>query len=66
MPKMILELDDLDYDTIQKEIALRQMRSRKIDPNGPTIVPEGESCLAGALIAEAIRDLDDYRDKMGD
>lgn len=59
MPKLVLELDQSDFDTIQNEIALRQMRSRKIDPDGPTILPEGASCLAGTLIAEAIRDLND-------
>jgi hypothetical protein len=62
---MTLELDVLDYATIQKEIAYRQARSRLIDPQGPTLVPGGESCLAGALIAEAIRDLIDYRIQAG-
>ena len=63
--RMTLELDDLDYATIQKEIAYRQARSRLIDPQGPTIIPDGESCLAGALIAECIRDLTDYRIQAG-
>ncbi len=62
MPKMTLELDQLDFDTIQNEIAQRQSRSRRIDPDGPTILPDGESCLAGAVIAEVIRDLNEYRD----
>jgi hypothetical protein len=61
MPKMILELDQLDFDAIQKEIAFRQSRSRNIDPSGSTIIPDGESCLAGSLLAESIRDLNEYR-----
>jgi hypothetical protein len=36
-----------------------------IDPDGPpksgTILPDGESCLAGAILAECVRDLDEYR-----
>lgn len=65
MPKMILELDDLDYATIQKEIAYRQARSRRHYPESPTLVPDGESCLAGALLAEVIRDLNEYRGLRG-
>ena len=60
---MTLTLDELDYAAIQKEIAGRQERSRAIDPDGPTIVPDGNSCLAGAILAECCRDLIDYRDK---
>lgn len=59
MPKMTLDLDEHDYKTIQHEIAKRQSRSRW--PDGGVIVPEGSSCIAGSLIAEAIRDLDEYR-----
>jgi hypothetical protein len=71
---MTLTLDELDYATIQREIAHRQVRSRwpvgnespgLIDPDGPpksgTILPDGESCLAGAILAECVRDLDEYR-----
>jgi hypothetical protein len=58
-----LVLDDLDYDLIQAEFSHRQVRSRTIDPTGETIVPEGDSNLAGALVAEIVRDLHDYRDK---
>jgi hypothetical protein len=57
-----LVLDDLDYDLIQSEFTHRQVRSRTIDPTGETIVPEGDSNLAGALVAEIVRDLNDYRD----
>lgn len=62
--RMELVLDELDYDTIQREIAHRQERSRWEDDGG-TIIPEGDSDLAGAIIAEIIRDLDDYRDLSG-
>jgi len=59
MPRMTLELDELDYETIQTEITKRQLQTRW--PDGGTVVPDGNSCLAGALIAEMIRDLDEYR-----
>lgn len=59
--RMTLELDEADYDAIQAEIARRQARSRAIDPGGPTLLPDGESDLAGAILAECVRDLDDYR-----
>lgn len=59
--KMKLTLDELDYTVIQEEIAYRQARSRLIDPNGPTILPDGESCLVGAILAEVVRDLREYR-----
>lgn len=61
MPTMTLTLDEDDWNTIQDEISLRQVRSRKLSPDGSHCVPDGESCLAGAIIAEAIRDLDEYR-----
>lgn len=58
---MSLVLDDDDFDTIQGEITHRQVRSRAIAPTSPTILPDGDSNLAGALIAEVIRDLNEYR-----
>jgi hypothetical protein len=57
---MTLTLDELDYATIQREIAHRQARSRAIGDDR-TILPDGESCLAGAVLAECVRDLDEYR-----
>ena len=54
---LVLSLDDEDYNTIQKEIARRQLRR---DTNG-VIVPDGSSNLSGAILAECIRDLDEYR-----
>lgn len=63
MPNRRIELilDDLDFDTIQAEITHRQVRSRAIDPTGPTILPDGDSNLAGAILAEVVRDLAEYR-----
>ena len=70
---LTLTLDEPDYATIQAEIARRQLvrwpdgnaSPGLIDPNGPaksgTIMPDGDSCLAGTLIAEMVRDLDEYR-----
>ncbi|WP_152051588.1 hypothetical protein [Tautonia marina] len=60
---MTLELDEDDYRIIQAEIACRQRRSREAFPGEPTLLPEGESSLAGAILAEVIRDLDEYRDR---
>lgn len=62
--EMLLLLDEDDFDAIQAEITLRQVRSRRIDPTGPTILPEGDSNLAGAILAECCRDLIDYRDML--
>lgn len=59
MPTITLTLDEEDFRTINAEIARRQKRSRW--PDGGAIIPEGQSCIAGALLAEAIRDLDEYR-----
>lgn len=53
-----LVLDDLDYDAVQAEFARRQLCR---DAHG-VILPDGESNLSGALVAEMIRDLRDYRD----
>lgn len=63
MPTMTLNLDELDFATIQREIARRQNRSRW--PDGGVILAEGESDIAGSLIAEAIRDLEEYRSISG-
>jgi len=59
MPSLVLQLDDEDFKTINAEITKRQKRSRW--PDGGVILPEGESDIAGALVAEAIRDLNEYR-----
>ena len=63
MPNRRIELilDDLDFDTIQAEITHRQVRSRSIAPDSPTILPDGDSNFAGAIMAEVVRDLNDYR-----
>jgi hypothetical protein len=61
MPTMTLTLNELDYATIQKEIAEHQRVARSIGMATRDIIADGESCLAGALIAEALRDLVEYR-----
>lgn len=65
MPVMTFTVDELDYAAIQREIAQRQVRSRMPDPENPgrTIpcLPEGDSDLEGAVIAEMARDLKEYR-----
>lgn len=58
MKTLTLQLDDLDYDTIQAEIAHRQQLDYR--PDGP-LRPDGESCVAGTYLAECIRDLLEYR-----
>ena len=54
---IVLELDEDDWNTIQGEFA-RQQSCR--DKHGP-LLPDGESNLVGAMVAEAIRDLEEYR-----
>ena len=63
MRQLILELDEDDWNTIQAEIAARQA-VRISDGAGSTqpLLPEGESNIAGAIIAEVVRDLQEYRD----
>lgn len=56
--QIILDCDDDDFDAIQREFAIRQLRRR----DGQTCLPDGESNLAGAMVAEMCRDLADYRD----
>jgi hypothetical protein len=58
MRTIILELDEDDWDTIQREF-VRQQSCR--DEHGP-LLPDGTSNLAGAMVAEAIRDLEEYRE----
>lgn len=64
--QIILELDDDDWQTVQDYIADFQAASAKISAmsgNGGsgTILPEGDSNLAGAIMAECVRDLLEYR-----
>jgi hypothetical protein len=54
---IILELDELDYDCIQDFMAKEQLCR---DKDG-IILPEGESNLAGAIMAEAVRNLEEWR-----
>lgn len=59
---IVLVLDAADYDTIQAEITHRQVRSRALGAS-ETILPDGDSNLAGAIVAECVRDLNDYRQR---
>ena len=56
---LVLELDELDWDVIQNELAQRQAER---DADGMYSIPDGDSNLAGAVLAECIRDLNEYRD----
>ena len=64
--QIVLDLDQLDYDVIAKEIANYQASSAKIRAmsggKGGAILPDGDSNLAGAIIAESIRSLVEYRE----
>lgn len=55
--QIILELDEEDWDTIQGEFSKRQSHRYK----GGPMLPDGDSNLPGAMLAECIRDLDEYR-----
>lgn len=57
MRTITLELDEDDWDSIQGEIARRQANR---DKDGP-LLPDGESNMVGAMLAEAVRDLQEYR-----
>lgn len=57
MRTITLELDEDDWNAIQKEIAIRQSRR---DKDGP-LLPDGESNMVGAMLAEVVRDLEEYR-----
>jgi hypothetical protein len=71
--QIILELDEDDYDAIQAEVARRQAvrwpsgneSPGLIDVAGPPksgpILPDGESNTVGSILAEVVRDLEDYR-----
>lgn len=58
MKKLTLVLDDDDDRAVQAAIAERQRDSRW--PDG-VMLPEGESDLPGAIIAEICRGYVDYR-----
>ncbi len=59
MRKILLELDEADAETVDGYIADYQARNQAAD--GGTIVPDGDSNLAGAIMAECVRDLLEYR-----
>ena len=58
MRTILLELDEDDWNTIQNEFA-RQQSFR--DQDRP-MLPDGESNLSGAMVAEAFRNLEEYRE----
>lgn len=55
MRTITLEVDDIDFDTIQKEFSNRQSIRRPL--------PGCDSSLAGAMVAEIVRDLVEYRER---
>lgn len=63
--QLVLELDELDYDTIHGYIAEFQGKSAQVHAmngnKGGAILPEGDSNVAGAIMAECVRDLLEYR-----
>lgn len=58
---MTITLDEDDWDAVQTEIAERQRQSRVLWPGEPTVMPDGDSDLVGAIFAECVRDLNEYR-----
>ena len=64
--QIILELDEDDWKTVQDYMADFQAASAKISAMSGssgtgTILPDGDSNLAGAIMAECVRDLIEYR-----
>lgn len=68
--QMILELDDTDWDTIHEYIADYQAASAKVHAmcgkKGGAILPDGDSNLAGAIMAECVRSVVEYRELFED
>lgn len=53
---IVLNLDEDDYNSIQEAIAKRQAYGRNLpDSNGQKIMPDGDSNIAGAVLAEICR-----------
>lgn len=63
--QLLLELDEADWDAVQAYIADYQAASARVRAmsggKGGAIVPDGDSNLAGAIMAECVRDLLEYR-----
>lgn len=55
-----LECDELDAATINAAIADWQVRTRWA--SGSVMLPDGEGNLAGRIVAELIRGLNEYRE----
>lgn len=60
MKRITFEVDDLDFEAIQKAVARRQAAFRV---NGELIIPDGEGDLRGRLIAEICRGWVEFLDK---
>lgn len=62
---LVLVLDEPDWDTIHAYIADYQAASAKVHAmsghKGGAILPDGDSNLAGAIMAECARNLLEYR-----
>jgi hypothetical protein len=61
MKTLTLVLDDDDERAVQAAMAERQRSSRWDDSDGGVLLPEGDSDLPGAIIAEICRAYVDYR-----
>ncbi len=61
MKTLTLMLDEDDHRAVQAAIAERQRSPRWEDSDGGVLLPEGESDLLGAIIAEICRAYVDYR-----
>ena len=59
--RLVLWLDELDFNTIQIELSLRQQRNLQPGFEGCQIPDGTTSNEDGIFLAEAIRDLNDYR-----
>lgn len=57
MPEIILILDEFDYETVRTEI---DFRNGDEEPGG--LPPEGESNAVGAIVAQLVREINEYRD----
>ena len=62
LTKKSLTLDADDDRSINEAIATYQATHRWKDEQGGVLLPEGESCIAGAILGEICRDwLDQWR-----
>jgi hypothetical protein len=62
MRRLVLELDEDDWDAIQEAIARRQAWRHA---DGGPLLPDGESNTAGAVLAEICRGWVEYQQAGG-